>query len=43
MPCPCVILSGLRCYMNLWGVAVPELDSYPDRNMGPDHALCAGP
>ena len=25
--------------MNLWGVAVLELDSHPDNNKGPDHAL----
>ena len=31
----------VRCYMNLWGVAV--LDSYPDHNKGTDHALCACP
>ena len=29
--------------MNLLGVAVPELDSHPDHNKGPDHAPCAGP
>ncbi len=33
----------VRCYMNLWGVAVPEPDSHPDRNKGPDHAPCACP
>ncbi len=34
----------VRCYMNLWVVAVPELDSHPDRNKGPDHgAPCTGP
>ena len=30
------------CGMNLWGVAVPELDSHADNNEGPDHAPCAG-
>ena len=29
----------VRCYMNLWGVAVLELDSHPDYNKGPDHAF----
>ncbi len=29
--------------MNQWGVAVLELDSHPDQNMGPDHAPCACP
>ncbi len=29
--------------MNLWGVAVLELDSHPDHNKGPDHAPCACP
>ncbi len=33
----------VRCYINLWGVAVPELDSHPDRNKGPDNAPCASP
>ena len=28
-------------YMNLWSVAVFELDSHPDRNKGPDYAPCA--
>ncbi len=28
----------LDVYMNLWGVAIPELDSHPDCNEGPDHA-----
>ena len=27
--------------MNLWGVAVYELDSLPDHNKGLDHAPCA--
>ncbi len=31
----------VRWYMNLWGVTVLELDSHPDRNEGPDYALCA--
>ena len=29
--------------MNLWGVAVLELDSYPDHNKGPDYAPCPCP
>ncbi len=29
--------------MNLLSVAVLELDSYPDNNKGPDHALCGSP
>ncbi len=29
--------------MNLWGVAVLELDSHPDHNKGPDHAPCDCP
>ncbi len=29
--------------MNLWGIAVLELDSHPDHNKGPDHAPCACP
>ncbi len=29
--------------MNLWGVAVLELDSHPDHNKGPDHAPYACP
>ncbi len=29
--------------MNLWGVAVLELNSNPDHNKGPDHAACACP
>ncbi len=32
----------MRCYMNVWGVAVLEHDSYSDHNKGPDHAPCAG-
>ncbi len=36
-------LLDVRCYMNLWGVAVPELDSHLDRNKGPDHAPCTVP
>ncbi len=28
----------LEAYMNLWGVAVLELDSHPDHNKGPDYA-----
>ncbi len=37
-----VMLSLLQdiMYMNLWGVAVHELDSHPDHNKGPDHAPC---
>ena len=35
-------MAHVICYMNLWGVAVPELDSHPDRNKGSDHAPCAG-
>ena len=31
-------LLDIKCYMNLWGVAVLELDSHPDLNNGPDHA-----
>ncbi len=27
--------------MNLWGVAVLELDSHPGHNKGPDNAPCA--
>ncbi len=27
--------------MNLWGVAVLELDSHPDRNKRADHTHCA--
>ena len=30
-----MLLKDDRCYMNLWGVAVPELDSHPDRSKGP--------
>ncbi len=33
----------VSCYMNIWGVAVLELDSHPGNNKGPDHAPCAGP
>ena len=29
--------------MNLWGVAVLELDCHPDLNKGPDYAPCACP
>ncbi len=29
--------------MNLWDVAVLELDSHPDHNMGPDYTHCACP
>ncbi len=29
--------------MFLWGVAVLELNSYPDHNKGPDHAPCTCP
>ena len=29
--------------MNLWGLAVLELDRYPDHNKGPDHVICACP
>ncbi len=36
-------LLDVRFYMNIWGVAVPELDSHLDRKKGPDHAPCAGP
>ncbi len=36
-------LEIVRCYMNLWGVVVPELVSHTDRNKGPDHAHCACP
>ncbi len=28
--------------MDLWDVAVIEIDSYPDHNKGTDHAPCAG-
>ncbi len=31
-----------RADMNLWGVAVLELDSHPDHNKVPDQAPCAG-
>ncbi len=31
-------VRSFSCYMNLWRVAVPELDSDPGRNKGPDHA-----
>ena len=37
------ISIDVRWYMNLWGVAVLELDSQPDYKKGPDHAPCAGP
>ncbi len=33
----------VRCYMNLWSVAVHELDSHPDHNKGQDHALVHKP
>ena len=33
----------VRCYMNLWGVAVLELDSHSDPKKGPDHAPYACP
>ncbi len=37
-------MLDVRYYMNLWDVAVLELDSHPDdHNKGPDHAPCAGP
>ncbi len=39
----CLNMIDIRCYMNLWGVAVPELDSHPDRNKGPYHAPCTCP
>ncbi len=32
----------VRCYMNLWGVAVLELDSYTDHNKEPEHAPLSG-
>ncbi len=32
-----------RCYINIWSVAVPELDNHPDRIKGPDLPPCAGP
>ncbi len=31
------------CYMNIWGVAVLELDCHPDHNKEPEHAPCACP
>ncbi len=37
--CVCVICI---C-MNLWGIAVFELDSHPEHCKGPDHAPCACP
>ena len=39
----CIEMLEFRYYMNLWGVAVLELNSHPDHNKGPDHAPCAGP
>ena len=33
----------LCIFMNLWGVAVLELDSQPDHIKRPDHVPCACP
>ncbi len=33
----------LDVYMNVWGVAVIELDNHPDHNKGPDLAPSACP
>ena len=37
------IIIYVRCYMNLWDVAVLKLNCYPNHNKGPDHAPGAGP
>ena len=39
----CYTCVDVRCYMNLWGVAVLELDCHPDHNKGLDYAPCACP
>ena len=31
----------VRYYMNVWDVAVLELDSHPDHNKGPTRSPCA--
>ena len=33
----------VRFYINLWGVAVLELDCHPDHSKGPYYAPCAYP
>ena len=35
-------LGYFRYHMNLWDIAVIELDSHPDHNRRPDPAPCAG-